>query len=263
MPLFAINLSDPSFRIGIAIIYTIFFLLSLLALVLSRATRKIKKPSLVTSLASPIGSLFTLTTAFLLSNVIFEVSNLRHAITEEVVTLSKLSAVVAVLPDEQRVEARRLIYDYGHSIAIDESITMREGERSSVTQTKQHQLRDFFSSKDAMLPADAIVTPENSNYLNKSSEFNFNLIDARERRLSLSNLRLPSSLWSAIGILFLAFSFFSFSVHNDLYSQIISGLIIFIAAPIPVIIIYIYSNPFKSGLIDITYSLNEVLSRNI
>ncbi len=263
MPYLAIALNDPSIRLGIAAIYGIFFLLSLLALIVSRGIGKLRKLEPTSSLASPIGSLFTLTTAFLLSNEIFQVSNLRNAITEEVVTISKLSAIVAVLPDEQRIEARRLLYDYAYSIEKEESIAMRNGQRNESTQTKQDNLRDFFSSQNSILPSESIPSPENQNYLSKASEYSLQLIDSRERRLSLSNLKLDKSLWSSIYILFLAFSIFSFSIHKDLYSQLFSGLIILLAAPIPAVIIYIYSNPFKAGLIDIAQALNIVLSRNI
>jgi hypothetical protein len=77
-----------------------------------------------------MGSIYALTAAFLLSNVFLNVSNLKTSITQEVVTINKLGGLVSALPDLQRVEARRLIYDYGYSIANDESITIQQGMAS-------------------------------------------------------------------------------------------------------------------------------------
>ena len=105
-----------------------------------------------------MGSLYIFTTAFLLSNVIFQMNNLRTAVTQEVVTLNKLGAVMFVLPPEQRIEGRRLLYDYTQSIAEDEAESMKRGERNDTTQAAIDRLRDFLASPEAALPSSTPTT---------------------------------------------------------------------------------------------------------
>jgi hypothetical protein len=118
----------------IPLIYAMFLAITFIALGAARAIRSRGRLEISSSMLSPMGSLYSLTTAFLLSNVIFGYSNLRTAITQEVVTINKLGAVVSVLPPDARLEARRLLLDYAQSISGDESEAMRQGERSDLTQ---------------------------------------------------------------------------------------------------------------------------------
>ena len=139
-------------RGGVLLIYLAFVVLTAGALVLARWVKARGSLKLQPGLLSPLGSLYTLTTAFLLSNVIFQFTILRTALTEEVVTINKLGAVMSVLPVEQRIEARRLLYDYAESVAHDEPQAMLLGQRSEITQERMDRLRDFLASPDASLP---------------------------------------------------------------------------------------------------------------
>lgn len=250
---------------GLAIIacYGLFSVVTFVALLIARFSGRHGYPQVAGQLLSPLGSLYTLTTAFLLSNVIVLVSTLRTSITQEVVTLNKLGAVVSVLPDEQRIEARRLIYDYAESIADDESVSMVNGQGSERTQTRLNQLRDFFASTNATAPKTDRDTPESSGYLRKASDFLFDLIDSREKRLSLAVLNLPTSLWAAILIMFFALAQWTFLVHPDRRGQRWAGMILILSGPIPAILLYAYSHPFAVGLIQIRPTLDNVLQRNL
>ncbi|MCS5707275.1 DUF4239 domain-containing protein [Synechococcus sp. FGCU-3] len=244
------------------ILYGLFVLLICLALSLARWVKSRHSLQLQASMLSPLGSLYTLTTAFLLSNVIFQFTNLRTAITQEVVTISKLGAVMSVLPPEQRVEARRLLYDYAESIAQDEAITMRTGQPSDVTQLSSDRLRDFLSTVDAVPPETLPKTPELVNYFRKVSDLGFDLIDARERRLSLCRQTFPVRLWMAIAVMFFALALLAFLVHNGAWTTTWVATILLLAAPVPAVMLYIYSNPISLGLIDITALLEAVMERS-
>jgi hypothetical protein len=244
------------------ILYAVYLLLTFLALMLARWVKQRHSLQLQASLLSPLGSLYTLTTAFLLSNVIFQFTNLRTAITQEVVTISKLGAVMSVLPPEQRVEARRLLYDYAESIAQDEAITMREGQPSDKTQLAMDSLRDFLSTVDATPPENLPKTPESVNYFSKASDFGFDLIDARERRLSLARQTFPFRLWMAIAVMFFALALFAFLVHQGAWALTWVASILLLAAPVPAVMLYIYSNPISVGLIDITAILQALMERS-
>jgi hypothetical protein len=244
------------------ILYGLFLLLTCVALLVARWIKSRHSLHLQAGLLSPLGSLYTLTTAFLLSNVIFQFTNLRTAITQEVVTISKLGAVMSVLPPEQRVEGRRLLYNYADSIANDEAITMRVGDPSDKTQFASDQLRDFLATVDAAPPETLPRTPESINYFRKVSDFGFDLVDARERRLSLSRQTFPSRLWIAIGVMFFALALLAFLVHNGIWTTTWVATILLLAAPVPAVMLYIYSNPIALDLINITELLQVVMERS-
>jgi len=243
-------------------LYGLFVLLTFVALLLARWVKSRHNIQLQPSLLSPLGSLYTLTTAFLLSNVIFQFTNLRTAITQEVVTVSKLGAVMSVLPPEQRVEARRLLYDYTDSIAHDESVTMRLGDPSDKTELASDRLRNFLATVDATPPETLAKTPESINYFRKVSDFGFDLVDARERRLSLNRQTFPTQLWLAIGIMFFALALLTFLVHSGAWTTLWAAIIMLLAAPIPAVMLYIYSNPIAMGLIDIAALVEAVMERS-
>lgn len=248
---------------GVLALYLLFTCVMVLAYILARWVKRRGALQLQPSMFSPLGSLYTLTTAFLLSNVIFQFTNLRTAVTQEVVTINKLGAVMSVLPAEQRIEARRLLYDYGYSIAHDEADTMRHGERSLVTQESIDRLRDFLSTPDASPPADVAATPETVNYFRKASDFGFDLIDARERRLSLARQTFPTRLWLAITVMFFALVLLAFLVHSGPWTTAWVATILMLAAPVPPVMLFLYSNPIASGLIDITATLEAVVERSL
>jgi hypothetical protein len=254
---------DLLLKAGVPLLYLGFVVLTVLALQLARWVKARGSLQMQTSLLSPMGSLYTLTTAFLLSNVIFQFTNLRTAVTQEVVTINKLGAVLSVLPAEQRIEGRRLLYDYGESIARDEARSMRLGQRSERTQEAIDRLRDFLASSDASPPPDIPATPESANYFRKASDFGFDLIDARERRLSLSRETFPLRLWMAIAVMFFALALLAFLVHVGAWTTTWVATILLLAAPVPAVMLFVYSNPISNGLIDITATLERVLERSL
>jgi hypothetical protein len=248
---------------SVPLLYAMFFVLTVAAFGLAKWIKKRSAIGIQASLLSPMGSLYIFTTAFLLSNVIFQMNNLRTAVTQEVVTLNKLGAVMSVLPPEQRIEGRRLLYDYTQSIAEDEAESMKRGERNETTQIAIDKLRDFLSTPDAALPSTAPITPESANYLRKASDFGFDLVDARERRLSLSSQSSPLRLWLAIAVMYFALALLAYLVHNGRWTVIWLTTILMMSAPIPAVMLFIYSNPIASGLFDMTAPFRAVLARSI
>lgn len=248
---------------GVLLLHLAFVLITTLALLLARWVKARGKLQLQAGLLSPMGSLYTLTTAFLLSNVIFQFTNLRTAITQEVVTINKLGAVMSVLPAEQRIEGRRLLYDYGESIARDEALTMRHGSRSENTQLSMDRLRDFLATADATPPKRVVETPESVNYFRKASDFGFDLIDARERRLSLARQTFPARLWLAIAVMYFALALFAFLVQSGAWTTLWVATILLQSAPVPAVMLFVYANPIANGLIDITATLEAVLERSL
>ena len=249
--------------VALVLIYILFILLTLAALFLSRRVYSHKHSALQPGLLSPLGSLYIFTTAFLLSNVLFQTNNLKTAVTQEVVTFSKLGAVLNVLPPEQRVEGRRLLFDYAYSITHDEAQTMKTGLRSDITQASIDRLRDFLASPDAAPPKQITSTPESSNYLRRASDFSFDLIDARERRLSLASTSNSPILWLSIAVMFFMFAFVAFSVHRGMQSLLWMSFILLVAFPVPAIMLFLYSNPLAAGLYDLSLQFAPVLSRNM
>lgn len=251
--------------VGLALflIYSAFFAITVAALLLSRRFSSHKHSILQPGLLSPLGSLYIFTTAFLLSNVIFQTNNLKTAVTQEVVTFSKLGAVLNVLPQQQRVEGRRLLFDYAYSITHDEATTMKQGLRSDASEAALDRLREFLSSPSAALPAAPIITPESSNYLRRASDFSFDLIDARERRLSLSSSSNSPVLWLSIGVMYFTFAFLSFSVHRGTMTLIWLAFILLFAFPVPAVMLFLYSNPLAAGLYDLTSQFAPILARNM
>jgi hypothetical protein len=257
-------LDDILLNTGVVILYLGFVLLTFIALLLARWVKARGNIQIQAALLSPLGSLYTLTTAFLLSNVIFQFTNLRGALTQEVVTINKLGAVMSVLPADQRIEGRRLLYDYGESIARDEALTMRNGIRSDITQESIDRLRDFLSTKDASPDKSIEVTPESVNYFRKASDFGFDLIDARERRLSLAAPQpFPMRLVLSIGVMYLALALLSFLVQSGAWTTLWVAIILLLSAPVPAVMLFVYSNPIASGLISITSTLEGVLARSL
>lgn len=257
------SLEELPLAFALALIYVFFILITAAALLLSRRLSTQKYSVLQPGLLSPLGSLYIFTTAFLLSNVIFQTNNLKTAVTHEVVTFSKLGAVLNVLPDQQRVEGRRLLFDYAYSISNDEANTMKVGRRSDGTQASMDRLRDFLASSSAALPSSPTITPESANYLRKASDFGFDLIDARERRLSLAASSNSPILWLSIGVMYFTFAFLAFSVHRGFPSLFWLAMILLFAFPVPAVMLFLYSNPLAAGLYDLAAQFAPVLARNM
>ena len=247
----------------IPLIYAIFLAITVTALGAARVIRSRGRLEISSSMLSPMGSLYSLTTAFLLSNVIFGYSNLRTAVTQEVVTINKLGAVVAVLPPDARLEARRLLFDYAQSISGDESQSMRQGKRSDLTQLALGRLLDFLGSEDAELPPNLPRTPESNSYLRKASDFAFELMDARERRLSLAGQAFPRGQWLAIGVMYAALALLAYLVQGGRWTVTWVSVILMLSAPVPCVLLHIYSHPFSSGLLNIASVVDAVLERSL
>lgn len=254
--------SSVSILLSVVFIYIVFILLTIASLLLSRRFCTHTRSKLQPGLLSPLGSLYIFTTAFLLSNVLFQTNNLRNAVSQEVVTFSKLGEILSVLPPEQRVEGRRLLFDYAYSIAYDEANTMKRNLRSEDTEKSLDLLRGFLASPSASLSSDVVITPESSNYLRRASDFSFDLLDARERRLSLSVTSNPPVVWISIAVMYLAFSFLAFTVHNGMSSLLWMTSILLVAFPIPAVMLFLYSNPIAAGVFDLTAQYGFVLARH-
>jgi hypothetical protein len=263
LPAAVVFVDEILLNAGVLVVYAAFVLITFVALLFARWVKARGNLQLQAGLLSPLGSLYTLTTAFLLSNVIFQFTNLRTAVTQEVVTINKLGAVMSVLPAEQRIEGRRLLYDYGDSIARHEALTMRHGGRSETTQESIDRLRDFLATPDAAPPLTIVATPESANYFRKASDFGFDLIDARERRLSLARQTFPSRLWLAIAVMYFALALLAFLVQGGAWTTLWVVFILLLSAPVPAVMLYVYSNPIANGLIDLTAMIETVLERSL
>jgi hypothetical protein len=211
----------------------------------------------------PLASIYGLVTAFLLSNAFVHVLELNSTATAEAVTLNRLGAIVSVLPAEQRVEARRLVYNYADSIAESESRTMRSGQRSPKTTLALDELQLFFSSNDANLLKGADATPAGTLYQQSSAEILYNIIDAREKRLSQAKPNFQSILWLAVIVLYFAIAVLLFATSRGGWRHRINGGSLLIALPLPALFLDLFSHPFTSGLIQTQSIFRALFERNI
>lgn len=140
---------------------------------------------------------------------------------------------------------------------------MRRGNRSDTTQEAIDRLRDFLATPDASPPATIVQTPESVNYFRKASDFGFDLIDARERRLSLARQTFPARLWMAIAVMYFALALMAFLVQSGAWTTLWVVTILLLSAPVPAVMLFVYSNPIANGLIDITELLEAVLERSL
>lgn len=254
-------MSELLLRTGVPLIYLGFVTLTAIALLLARWVKSRGNIKLQASQLSPLGSLYTLTTAFLLSNVIFQFTNLRNAVTHEVVTVNKLVAVMSVLQPEQRIESRRLLYTYADKVAHTEVDDMLHGQSSQEARDSLERLRDFLASSNAIQPQGQMITPESANYIRKASDFCFDLIDSRERRLSLSNQAFQIRLTFAIALMYFALALMVFLVNSGSWTITWAAIVLLLSAPVPVILLFIYSNPIAYNLINITSIFESIMER--
>ena len=113
------------------------------------------------------------------------------------------------------------------------------------------------STKDASPDKSIEVTPESVNYFRKASDFGFDLIDARERRLSLAAPQpFPMRLVLSIGVMYLALALLSFLVQSGAWTTLWVAIILLLSAPVPAVMLFVYSNP-------ITSTLEGVLARSL
>ena len=106
-------------------------------------------------------------------------------------------------------------------------------------------------------------TPESVNYFRKASDFGFDLIDARERRLSLARQSFPARLWLAIAVMYFALALMAFLVQGGAWTTLWVVTILLLSAPVPAVMLFVYSNPIANGLLDITSILEAVLERSL
>jgi len=88
-------------------------------------------------------------------------------------------------------------------------------------------------------------------------------VDARERRLSLSSQGNPLRLWLAIGVMYFALTLLAYLVHNGKWTTLWLTTILLMSAPIPAVMLFIYSNPIAYGLFDMMSPFRAVLARSI
>ncbi len=253
------------FLIGVIRIYGVSILLVFLALKLVNYLRRrnLLSDQFDPIMLGPLASIYGLVTAFLLSNAFIHVLELNSTATAEAVTLNRLGAIVSVLPAEQRLEARRLIYNYADSIAESESRTMRSGQRSPQTTLALDELQLFFSSKNANLPSGVDASPAGTLYQQSSAEILYNIIDAREKRLSQAKPSFQSILWLSVIVLYFAIAVLLFSTSRGGWRHRINGGSLLIALPLPALFLDLFSNPFTSGLIQTQSIFRALFERNI
>jgi hypothetical protein len=66
----------------------------------------------------------------------------------------------------------------------------------------------------------------------------------------------------AIAVMFFALALFAFLVHQGAWALTWVASILLLAAPVPAVMLYIYSNPISVGLIDITAILQALMERS-
>jgi hypothetical protein len=66
----------------------------------------------------------------------------------------------------------------------------------------------------------------------------------------------------AIAVMFFALALLAFLVHNGLWTTTWVAVILLLAAPVPAVMLFVYSNPISLGLIDITALLEVVMERS-
>jgi len=251
------------FNLTAGSIYLVAFLITLSAAGLAHLLKRTKPVTIASGIMSPMGSIYALTAAFLLSNAFLNVTNLKTSITQEVVTINKLGGLVSALPDLQRVEARRLIYDYGYSIANDESITIQKGKASEKSLLALQRVKDFFASADASPGEGKKESALTSNYSKKVTDLLYDLIDARERRIALAKGGFSQELALALGLMYFALCTTIFVVNTKPWDIFVAGLLLMIAAPVPCQLLILFSNPFSSGIINIKEIFDALLERSL
>jgi hypothetical protein len=62
--------------------------------------------------------------------------------------------------------------------------------------------------------------------------------------------------------MFFALALLTFLVHSGAWTTLWAAIIMLLAAPVPAIMLYIYSNPIAMGLIDIASLVEAVMERS-
>lgn len=224
--------------------------------------RRKKAVHLAPAIIAPLASLYIFTTALVLSNYVHQANNLLKATTEEIVAIKKISTTLTALSQYQRVEGRRLLYDYSHIVATEESKTLLSGERSERAQKALDRFQAFAAGEHSN-PSELSKSPEFTQYNNNINRFSYDIIDAREKRLSLVKHNRPNALWIAIATMFFTLSACTFLIHERHHENFFLPIILVAAPPIPALLLYIYSNPVSFKLVDIAQMFNAALSRSI
>ena len=234
-----------------AVIYLCASGLLIVALLCSRLLCSLGKVDTPPELFNEMGSVYALTTAFLIVNLLSNVSELDEAMIKEVVAIKKLSSVVSILPAEQRVEARRLIFNYGHSIGSEEGLKHIADHDYPETNLALDQLRNFFDSPDAIPEINGTNQMLTLNYILKSSDFLYETFESREERIAKADEFFSSILWVALAFLYFSVCFSNFLITKGSWNKSVSGLLILVFSPMPCILIYIFSRPIQFGLLDV------------
>ena len=234
-----------------AIIYLFAFGLLIAALLCSRLLSSIGKVNVPPELFSEMGSVYALTTAFLIVNLLANVSELDDAMIKEVVAIKKLASVVSILPPEQRVEARRLIFNYGHSIGSKEGLKHIADHDYAEANLALDQLKDFFESSHAIPEINGRNQLLALNYIIKSNDFLYETFESREERIAKADEFFSVVLWIVLAALYFSLCLSIFLITKGVWNKSVSGLLILVFSPMPCILIYIFSRPVQFGLLHV------------
>ena len=67
----------------------------------------------------------------------------------------------------------------------------------------------------------------------------------------------------ALGVMYLAIALLSFLVQSGAWTTLWVAIILLLSAPVPAVMLFVYSNPIASGLINIIATLGAVLARSL
>lgn len=246
----------PAQVLGLPLVWLTFACIIFAAQALAQTLKKKHNPELVHNTLTMMGSLYIFTTALILSYYVNQVNQLVAATTSEIIAINHLNVTLSALPKEQRIEGRRLLFDYAQAVAKDESQTSIERERSEKAETAVKAFQHFAGTNGIPSKTQGIRSPAITEYNKNINEFTHDLIQQRERRISLSRHFRPKGLWLAIAAMFFTLCKCAFLIQSNGQGQWILMALLAAGPPVPSLLLYIYSNPLAFGLVDIAEMFN-------
>lgn len=249
----------PAQVIGLPLVWLTFACIIFASQTLARTIKKKHSPELVHNTLSLMGSLYIFTTALILSYYVNQVNQLVAATTSEIVAINHLNVTLSALPKEQRIEGRRLLFDYVQAVAKDESQTSIVRQRSEKAETAVKAFQHFTGTNGIATKSQEIQSPAITEYNKNINQFTHDLIQQRERRISLSRDFRPKGLWLAIAAMFFTLCTCAFLIQSSGQAQWILMALLAAGPPVPSLLLYIYSHPLAFGLVDIADIFNAFL----
>lgn len=123
-----------------------------------------------------MGSLYIFTTALILSYYVNQVNQLVAATTSEIIAINYLNVTLSALPKEQRIEGRRLLFDYIQAVAKDESQTSIERQRSEKAETAAKAFQHFAGTNGIPSRNQGRRSPAITEYNKNINQFTHDLI---------------------------------------------------------------------------------------